>query len=26
MALAYKGLNNKVEERRYMEKFRKLVN
>ncbi|MEZ7916914.1 MAG: hypothetical protein QMB95_06415 [Polaribacter sp.] len=26
MALAYKGLNNKVEEKRYMEKFRKLVN
>ena len=26
MALAYKGLNNKVEERRYMEKYRKLVN
>ena len=26
IALAYKGLNNKVEERRYMEKFRKLVN
>ena len=26
MALAHKGLNNKVEERRYMEKFRKLVN
>ena len=26
MALAYKGLNNKVEERRYMEKYKKLVN
>jgi len=26
MALAHKGLNNKVEERRYMEKYRKLVN
>jgi tetratricopeptide (TPR) repeat protein len=26
IALAYKGLNNKVEERRYMEKYRKLVN
>ena len=26
MALAYKGLNNKVEEERYMEKYRKLVN
>jgi tetratricopeptide (TPR) repeat protein len=26
MALAYKGLNNKVEEERYMEKYKKLVN
>ena len=26
MALAYKGLNNKVEEKRYMEKYKKLVN
>lgn len=26
MAFAYKGLNNKVEERRYMEKYKKLVN
>ena len=26
MALAYKGLNNKVEEGRYMEKYKKLVN
>jgi len=26
IALAYKGLNNKVEERRYMEKYKKLVN
>ncbi|MDB4098370.1 hypothetical protein N9764_04960 [Polaribacter sp.] len=26
IALAYKGLNNKVEERRHMEKYRKLVN
>ena len=26
MALAYKGLNNKVEEKRYMEKFKKLEN
>ena len=26
IAFAYKGLNNKVEERRYMEKYRKLVN
>ena len=26
MALAYKGLNNKVQERKYMEKYKKLVN
>ena len=26
IALAYKGLNNKVEERKYMERYRKLVN
>jgi tetratricopeptide (TPR) repeat protein len=26
MALAYKGLNNKVEERKYVEKYKKLVN
>jgi hypothetical protein len=26
IALAYKGLNNKVEERKYVEKYKKLVN